>query len=587
MEKWYITTKKADFDALARKYKIDPVIARLIRNRNVITEEEYDLYLNGTLDSLHSPWLMKDMEKAVNMIQNKIKERKKIRIIGDYDIDGVNATYLLLQGINRCGGIVDTDIPDRMKDGYGINETLIKRALEDEIDTIITCDNGIAALNEIQFAKANNLTVIVTDHHDIPYEETEDKTLRYLSSEADAIINPKQNDCPYPFKHLCGAAVAYKFVQALYEKEDVPVEECHSLITYAAIATVGDVMDLIGENRIFVKEGLKRIRNTKNAGLSALIRCNQLNPEKISAYHIGFVIGPCINAGGRLDNAKRALALLCAETNEEADRLAGDLKALNDSRKNMTTEGVEQAIKQLESSSLKEDKVLLIYLPDCHESLAGIIAGRIREKYHKPVLVFTNAEEGAKGSGRSIESYNMFEELSKHKTLYHKFGGHPMAAGLSLPIENIEILRKYLNNATSLTEEDFIPKISIDVPMPVDYVTEPLISELSLLEPFGKANPKPLFAEKEVSFLQAKVLGKNRNVVKFVIKNRAGCLREAIYFGDIVSFEQFLIEKFGEEEKERLYAGVENKIQLSITYYPDINEFNGKKTIQIIIQNYC
>lgn len=586
LEKWFVTTKKADFYAIAKKFGIDPVVARIIRNRDIISEQEMELYLYGTMEDLPSPWLLKDMEKAITILKEKIKEQKKIRIIGDYDIDGVNATYILLNGLKRCQANVDTDIPDRMKDGYGINKNLIQKAIESGVDTIVTCDNGIAALSEIQYAKQQGLTIIVTDHHDIPYQE-EEGSITYLESEADAVINPKQESCKYPFPNLCGAAVAFKLIQAFYESLERDKEEYLDFLEFAAIATIGDVMDLNGENRILVKEGLKRLKQTKNIGLKALIRCNQLNLEKISSYHIGFVIGPCINAGGRLDTAKRALTLLNAKTKEEADRLAGDLKALNDSRKNMTSVGVEQAVEQIETTTIKEDKVILVYLPDCHESLAGIIAGRIREKYNKPTLVFTDAEEGAKGSGRSIESYNMFEELSKHKDLFQKFGGHPMAAGLSLPIENIAVLRSRLNETTTLTEEDFIPKVSIDIPMPIDYITQSLITELTLIEPHGKANQKPLFAEKAIALLSARVLGKNKNVLKFQIKNQAGCVMEALYFGNVEAFDLFLIEKFGIEERDLLYLGKPNQMKISIAYYPDINEFNGRKTIQIVIQYFC
>ncbi len=444
MEKWFVQTKKADFEQIGKTFQIDPVVARIIRNREVILREDIDLYLNGTIEQLHSPWLLKDMDKAVSIIKEKIANHMKIRVIGDYDIDGVNATYILLRGLKRCGAIVDTDIPDRMKDGYGINESLIDRAKEDQIDTIVTCDNGIAAVNQIAYAKQLNMTIIITDHHDIPFEEV-DGVKTDIYPEADAIVNPKQSECTYPFDKICGAVVAYKLVQALYETFHIAKEECVSFIEFAAMATVGDVMDLTGENRIIVKEGLKRIRTTSNKGLDSLITLNGISKDNISSYHIGFVIGPCINAGGRLDTAKRALDLLNSDTLEEAGKLAGDLKNLNDRRKTLTLEGLEQALNLIETTDLRNDKILIVYLSDCHESLAGIIAGRIRENYNKPAIVFTDSEGCAKGSGRSIEAYNMFEELSKFKDLYIKFGGHPMAAGLSLSKENIEILRTKLN----------------------------------------------------------------------------------------------------------------------------------------------
>ncbi|WP_099466727.1 single-stranded-DNA-specific exonuclease RecJ [Konateibacter massiliensis] len=586
MEKWFIQTKKADFEQIGKTFHIDPVIARIIRNREVITDEEIKMYLEGTLKDLHSPWLMKDMDKAVGLIQTKISEQKKIRVIGDYDIDGVNATYILLKGLKRCGAAVDTDIPDRMKDGYGINENLIDSAKEAEIDTIITCDNGIAATSQIAYAKELGMTVIVTDHHDIPFEE-KDGVKTEIYPPADSIVNPKQSECTYPFDKICGAVVAFKLVQALYETYGIAQEECEPLLENAALATVGDVMDLSDENRIIVKEGLKRMNHTSSKGLSSLISLNGLKEGAISSYHIGFVLGPCINAGGRLDTAKRALELLNSETTEEAGRLAGDLKNLNDSRKALTLKGLEEALHIIETTELKKDKVLIVYLGECHESLAGIIAGRIRENYNKPVIVFTDAEGCAKGSGRSIEAYNMFEELSKFKELYLKFGGHPMAAGLSLPTENIDILRKKLNEETVLTEEDFIAKVMIDVPMPLHYITEELIEQLELLEPFGKGNEKPTFAEKNIKVLSARILGKNQNVLKLSVQNETGTKLDALYFGNIDKFNDFLIEKYGEEEKDRLYAGRASEVRLSLTYYPSINEYNGNRTIQIVIKNFC
>lgn len=585
MEKWFVQTKKADFHQIGKNYGIDPVIARIIRNRDIVHEDEIHMFLNGTLQNLHSPWLMKDMEKAVNLIKEKITQNKRIRVIGDYDIDGVNATYILLKGLSRSGAFVDTDIPDRMKDGYGLNENLIDAALEAKIDLIITCDNGIAAIDQIAYAKQKGMEVIITDHHDIPYEET-NGIRKEICPLADAIINPKQSECHYPFDRICGAVVALKLVQALFEVYHVPEEEWYPLIENAAMATVGDVMDLVNENRIIVKEGLKRISATNNKGLSSLLSLNGLEGD-ISSYHIGFVIGPCINAGGRLDTAKRALELLSSESTEEAGRLAGDLKSLNDSRKELTIKGLEEALHIIETTSLKEDKVLIVYLPTCHESLAGIIAGRIRENYNKPVIVFTDAHDCAKGSGRSIEAYNMFEELSKFKDLFLKFGGHPMAAGLSLPKENIDLLREKLNQETTLTKEDFVAKVLIDVPMPIHYITEQLVKQLEILEPFGKANEKPTFAEKNLKVITARILGKNQNVLKLSIQNEAGCKMDAMFFGNIEQFNLFLIKKYGDAELNKMYAGKVNQIRLSITYYPSINEYNGNRNIQVIIKNYC
>ncbi|HIT89808.1 MAG TPA: single-stranded-DNA-specific exonuclease RecJ, partial [Candidatus Merdenecus merdavium] len=534
MEKWFVAAKKADFNKISNRFHISPVTARIIRNRDIIEMEDIENYLHGDMSHLHSGRSMYHMEKGLEIIKNKIKEKKKIQILGDYDIDGVNATHILYTGIKRCGGIVSTAIPNRMKDGYGINEHLIQEAFDHHIDTIITCDNGIAAIDAIKFGKDLGMTIIVTDHHDIPYEEVingNEITRKILRSTADAIINPKQEECQYPFKHLCGAGVAYKFIECLYEDMNIDKEELFPLIEFAAIATVGDVMDLVGENRIIVKEGLKRIKQTRNLGIKALMEVNHIDQERLSSYHIGFVMGPCINASGRLDTAKLALQLLQAKTKEEASTIAMDLKALNDSRKAMTLEGTETAIQKIETSPLKHDKVLVVYLPTCHESLAGIIAGRIKERYHKPTFVLTDAEEGAKGSGRSIESYNMFEELVKCRDLFTKFGGHPMAAGLSLPIDKIGEMRERLNGLTNLSKDDFIPKVSIDVPMPIQYVSESFIQELELLEPFGKGNPKPVFAEKDLNIINARILGKNKNVLKFQVLNQAGTMIEAMYFG--------------------------------------------------------
>ena len=484
MEKWVVAAKKADFNQIGQQFHIDPVIARLIRNRDVVGEEKIREYLLGTVEEIPSPWLMKDMEKAVDILERKIQQQAKIRIIGDYDIDGVTSTYILLKGLTRIGANVDTYIPDRVADGYGIHEHLIDRAGEDGIDTIVTCDNGIAAAAEIQMAKDKGMTVIVTDHHEIPYRE-ENGERQVILPPADAILNPKQYDCPYPNKNLCGAVVAFKYITALYERFGVPEKELEDYYELAAIATVGDVMDLQGENRILVKEGLRRLKETKNPGLQELIRANALEDAKITAYHIGFVLGPCINASGRLDTAARSLQLLNAQTIEEAAKLAGDLTALNQSRKALTEKGKEEAIRLIETTDLKNDRVLVVYLPDCHESLAGIIAGRLREKYHKPAFVLTRGETSAKGSGRSIESYSMYEELVKCADLMVQFGGHPMAAGLSIKEENIEAFRRQLNENCTLTEEDLRPKIVIDVPMPVSYITKELVEQISLLEPFG------------------------------------------------------------------------------------------------------
>lgn len=569
MEKWFLTMKKADFNSIARKYHISPITARLIRNRDVIGDEAIDFYLNGTIADLYDGMLMQDMDKAVEILAEKIGEEKQIRIIGDYDIDGVNATYILQEGLSGLGAHVDTDIPDRIKDGYGLNIDLINRALDDGVDTIITCDNGIAAADEIAYGKKNGLTVIVTDHHEVPYVEMNGEK-EYLLPMADAVVDPHRADCGYPFKGLCGAAVAYKLVEALYNVMQRDPEDVDYLMENVAIATVGDVMDLTGENRIFVKQGLEMLKRTKNQGLKALIECTGIDVERLSAYHIGFVLGPCINASGRLDTAKRALELLNAKTRREAVMLAEDLKALNDSRKEMTEKGVEEAVQMIESTSLKDDKVLVVYLPDCHESIAGIIAGRIKERYYRPTFVLTKAEEGVKGSGRSIESYDMFAQMCRCRALFTKFGGHKLAAGLSLEEGNVERFRETINDLADLTEEDLQMKVSIDMLLPFPYITEQLIGELQLLEPFGKGNTKPLFAERNLRVISPRIFGKNRNVLKCRLEDASGNQMEAVYFGDV----------------EACLRAMETKHVMSFTYYPSVNEYMGRRTLQLTIVNY-
>lgn len=570
MEKWVVCTKKADFYGIAEKFRINPVIARLIRNRDVIGDEKIQEYLYGTLADLPSGRKMKDLEKAAEILEKKIQEGCRIRIIGDYDIDGVTSTTILLKGLKRLGAKVDTCIPDRIKDGYGINEHLISKALEDGIDTIVTCDNGIAAYNEITEAKESGMTVVITDHHDVPFRDTENGR-KWIIPPADAVVNPKQQNCPYPNKNLCGAVVAWKLIWIMYENVGIPAEEILTFTELAAVATVGDVMDLQGENRIIVKEGLRQLSHTETPGLKALIQVNNLEHAEISSYHVGFVLGPCINASGRLDTASRALKLLCEQDPVEAARLAGDLIALNESRKAMTEQGKEEAIEKVENSDLKNDRVLVIYLPDCHESLAGIIAGRIRELYNKPVFVLTKGEKSAKGSGRSIEAYSMYEELVKCRDFMEQFGGHPMAAGLSIKEENIERFRKRLNENCTLTEEDLRPKIVIDVPMPVSYISRELVEQLSLLEPFGKGNVKPLFAQKNLSVLNLRIFGKNHNVAKMKLTDGSGTSVDAVYFGEAEKFAEF----------------VKNHERISVTYYPEINSYQGRETLQAVIRNYC
>ena len=585
MERWVLLRKGADFEAIGKKYQISPRLACLIRNRDVIGEEAVDRYLNGTISDLYDGMLMKDMDKAIDILKEKILEDKKIRVIGDYDIDGVNATYILLEGLERLGADVDSDIPDRISDGYGLNRHLVERAYEAGVDTLITCDNGIAAADEIAYGKEMGMTVIVTDHHEVPFDE-HDGEKRYRIPPADAVIDPKQPDCLYPFKGLCGAAVAYKMMEALWESMGKDSADLDDLIENVAIATIGDVMDLEDENRIFVKEGLQMLRRTKNPGLKALIECTGIDKNSLNSYHIGFVLGPCINASGRLDTAKRALELLRAGTQKEADILAGDLKSLNDSRKDMTEEAVKQAEEQVETTTISKDKVLVVYLPDCHESLAGIVAGRIRENYYKPVFVLTDAEEGVKGSGRSIDGYHMYEELNKCKELLTKFGGHRLAAGLSLPKENVGKFREMLNKKCTLTEEEMKEKVTIDMEMPFGCVTEGLVKELELLEPFGKGNTKPVFAARDVTLLGARILGKNRNVLKLQVQDVNGCRIEAMLFHHADDFLGKLEEQYGKTEVEALLKGRGRQIRISMTYYPDINEYMGKKTPQIVVTHY-
>lgn len=569
MEKWFITMKKADFQAIAQKYHISPIVARLMRNRDVIGDEEIQLYLNGTIADLQDGMRMKDMDKAVAILQEKIKQGKKIRVIGDYDIDGVNATYILQQGLTGLGAEVDTDIPDRIKDGYGLNKMLIDRALEDEIDTIITCDNGIAASEEIAYGKENGLTILVTDHHEVPFDE-ENGEKKYKIPAADAVVDPHRADCEYPFKGLCGAAVAYKLIEVLYKASDRDAEDVDDLMENVAIATIGDVMDLNGENRIFVKQGLEMLKVTKNEGLKALIQCTGIDVENLNTYHIGFILGPCINACGRLDTAKRALELLNASNRREAVMMAEDLKALNESRKEMTEQGVEKAIQMIEGTELKEDKVLVVYLPDCHESIAGIIAGRIKERYYRPTFVLTKAESGAKGSGRSVESYDMYAQMSRCKSLFTKFGGHKLAAGLSLEEDKIEEFRRTINEQADLTEDDLQMKVSIDMRLPFAYINEDLIEELKILEPFGKGNTKPLFAERNLRVISPRIFGKNRNVLKCRLVDENGKQMEAVYFGDV----------------EDCLRCMEQKQVMSFTYYPTVNEYMGRRNLQLTIVNY-
>lgn len=566
--KWMVYAKKADFKQIASEYGIDQVLARIIRNRDICGSKDIDMYLNGNLNDIHNPHSMKDADKFVDIITKKIEEHKPVRIIGDYDIDGICSIYILFCGLKAAGADVDYVVPHRINDGYGINEHLIDNAINEGIDTIVTCDNGIAAYNQVRYAKDNGITMIVTDHHDVPFEIKDDKKV-YIVPPADAVINPKQADCDYPFKLLCGAGVAYKLISLLYDRLGLDKKELEDYIEFMAIATVGDIVDLIDENRIVVKYGLKHIAHTKNTGLRALIEECQLDINNISSYHIGFVIGPCLNASGRLDTAGQAIELMLCKDNEKAHNMAKELIALNNERKSMTEQETHKAIELVENTGLLKDRVLVIYLKDCHESIAGIIAGRIKERYYRPTFVITNAEDGAKGSGRSIEGYNMYEEINKCKNVLTKYGGHPMAAGLSLAISDIDIFRKMLNDNAILTDEDLIPKMWIDVPMPVSYANIRLVNQLKLLEPFGKGNEKPVFADRNLYVKTASVIGKNKNVLRCQLETEDGTYVPAVQFG---------INNIDDIPR----AGM----RISIIYYPDINTFNGIMSLQIIIKEW-
>lgn len=585
MQQWLLMNKKADFKALGEKFNIDQVTARIIRNRDVIEEEDIRRYLHGDLEDLYDPHLLKDGELLVDILTEKIREKKKIRVIGDYDIDGVMATYVLKSALDRCGANVTIQIPDRIHDGYGLNQKLIEKAYGDGVDTILTCDNGIAAIDEIAYAKSLGMTILVTDHHEIPYEETNGERI-YKKSMADAIVNPHQKECAYPYKYLCGAAVAWKVVCLLYERMEIPFIEAEKLLENVAFATIGDVMPLTDENRILVKEGIKRIHKTQNVGMKALIAQCGLQPEQIDAFHFGFVLGPCINASGRLDTAKRSLELFFQTNPAFAMQIANELVVLNEERKEMTKDGVDAAVCFCEENDCQKDDILVIYLPEIHESIAGIIAGRIREKYYKPTFVLTKAEDGVKGSGRSTEEYSMYEEMCKCQELFTKFGGHPMAAGLSLPEENVSLFRERINELSILSEADKKQKVRIDVPMPMDYVTLDLVQEFSILAPFGKDNTKPVFADKNIRIKRMWVMGKNKNVLKFSLITACGKLVTGIYFGDVEKFFVYIEEKFGKQQLEAALEGRENNIELSVIYFPKINSFRGVDELQFEIQYY-
>ena len=580
-----VINKGADFKGIGNKFHIDPVTARIIRNREVIGDEEIHSFLAGTLQELPDVHLMQDLDLLVELLDQKINEKAKIRIIGDYDIDGVMSSYILYRALTRCGAQVDVAIPNRITDGYGLNRNLITEALECGVDTILTCDNGIAAIEEIAYAKEAGMTVLVTDHHEIPFKDVDGERI-YMRSEADAIVNPHQQTCTFPYKDLCGAGVAWAVIVALYEKNNIEQREVEDLLEFVAFATVGDIMSLTGLNRILVKEGLKRIHHTTNIGMRALVSQCGLLPEQIDTYHFGFVLGPCINAAGRLDTARRALRLFISESPEEAAEIADELVVLNEERKEMTRQGVEEAKQLVEEGGYEKDPVLILYLPDVHESIAGIIAGRIREYYYRPTFILTKAEDGVKGSGRSTEEYSMYEQMCKCSNLLTKFGGHPMAAGLSLPEENVEIFRKQMNENCPFRAEEIVQTIHIDVPMPVDYVTNALVEEFSILAPFGKDNPKPVFADRNLKISRMWVIGKNQNVLRMTLVSEQGRPLSAIYFGDIEAMRTYLVEQYGIQEVEKAFHGRENNMQISIVYSPKINTYKDSETLQFEIQYY-
>ncbi len=591
MEKWFVTSKKADFGRWAEAFQIDPVVARILRNRDLTDEPLIARFLGGTLRDCYSPWLLKGMEEAAGSVLAAIEQQEFIRVIGDYDVDGICATYILTKGFRLLGAKVDAAIPHRIHDGYGLNDALIEEARRDGVDMIVTCDNGIAAAKQIELANSYGIRVIVTDHHEVPFrmeaDESGNEVRREILPAARAVIDPKQEQCSYPFSGVCGGVVAYKLVQALGERTgdsdlDGAMEE---LLELAALATVCDVMELKDENRILVREGLKRLRNSRNQGLRALMEVNQLEPANVGVYHLGFVIGPCLNATGRLDTAKRALELLQSQSKAEAMTAAKELKELNDSRKNLTLKGVEAAEAYILEHHMEKDKVMVIFLPSVHESLAGIVAGRIRERYNHPVFILTRGEESVKGSGRSIEGYHMYEAMTGVGQYFTKFGGHAMAAGLSMEERDIEAFRKDINEKCELEEEDFAVKVHIDVPMPMDYATEELAEELNLLEPFGTGNPRPLFAQKDLLFLSGYKMGANKTCARFIVQTPEGNRKQLVYFGDLEKFGQFLDEKYGAGSQDALYGG-RTGLRVDVVYQLGINTYKGKRKLQYIMQHY-
>lgn len=586
MEKWILKNPKVDFNKMSKALGISELLCRILVNRGIVDLEDAQNFIRPEITRLHDGTRMKDLQKGVGILKEKILQGRKVRVIGDYDVDGVVSTYILYRALSICGAVVDYAIPHRILDGYGINHNIVETAEQDGIDTIITCDNGISAIDQIKYAKEIGLTVVITDHHDVPFVEDNAANRISVIPEADAVIDIKQSDCGYPFKLLCGAGVAFKFVQVLFKEMGIPTAAEEEFYEFVAIATVCDVVDLTGENRIFVKKGISHLNYTSNIGLRALIEQIGLSGKNISVYHIGFIIGPCINASGRLDWAMKGLELLLCSDRDEAERLAQELYELNNERKSITVKGLEETIETIEKNNMQRDKVLVVYKPDVHESIAGIIAGRVREKYNIPTIILTDAENGVKGSGRSIDQYNMFEELLKCKSLLTKFGGHPMAAGLSLEEGNIEILRQRLNSQTTLTEDDLVPKIYIDARMPVGEINIRIAEEICSLEPFGKGNSKPLFAEKQVSVCRGTILGNEKKILKLRLLSVDKKYIDCIYFGDIDALNAYISAKFGTEALQKMYKGQKSNTLLDIAFYIDINEYNGARSVQLILQNY-
>ncbi|MBE5918342.1 MAG: single-stranded-DNA-specific exonuclease RecJ [Pseudobutyrivibrio ruminis] len=587
MSKWILQRKAADYATLSAKLKVDPVIVRLMVNRGLRTYEEMEEYLHPTLNNLPDPHLFADMDEACELLMEAIDEGTKIRVVGDYDVDGIMSTYILATALREAGADVDYAVPHRMVDGYGINPEMVQTAFDEGIRFIITCDNGIAAAPAIDLAKELGMTFVVTDHHEVPFELAEDGVTKIqILPNADAVVDPKRDDCNYPFKGICGAQVAWKLVDVLYEFLGIEKEKADAFLQFASIATVCDVMELKGENRSTVYHGIKAIENTDNIGLNALLARNELKGKPLSCYHLGFIIGPCLNASGRLDTASRAIELLMETDEAKALAMANELVELNGQRKTMTQTGIDRAKEQIESSDLKNDRVLVIYIPELHESLAGIVAGRIRETYNKPVLVITDAEEGAKGSGRSIPAYNMFEELTAVKDVFTKFGGHPMAAGVSLEKEKIDELRRRLNENCTLTEDDMQEIIKIDCDMPLSYITEGLIDSIDLLAPFGTGNSKPLFALKNIPVQKMAYMGKEGQYLRMSLETEKGETMTALMFRGVEDFERSVEEKYGEASWQGLFSGNSNGVTMDIVYEPSINEFRGNRSVQIIIENF-